>query len=231
MHSHILPGIDDGAASLEEAVEMARMACADGITVMAATPHGPGKNLSESLRRRDASLAELRQALDRENIPLRLIPGMEFMVTEHVMELACEYPDSFYGGAEQPSRILLLELFPGYDLRFCKDLLFQAQLKNIQLVLAHPERYSDFLQNIDLLKDLLDKGIILQFNAASMNKSWFHLRRKNAIMKLIRHKPAQIFLGSDTHDTKKRPPFLATARETICRKLGQPVWRQTTHFF
>ena len=208
MHSHILPGIDDGAASIEEALEMARIACANGITTMVATPHGPGKNLAKSLLRRDAALAELRQALERENIPLRLIPGMEFMVTDNVMELACEYPDAFYGGSEHPSRMLLLELFPGYDLRFCKDLLFQAQLKNIQLVLAHPERYADFLQNIDLLEELLDKGIILQFNAASLNKSWFHLRRKKAIRKLIQHKPTHIFFGSDAHDTKYRPPIL-----------------------
>ena len=109
--------------------------------------------------KRDAALAELRQALARENIPLRLIPGMEFMVTDNIMELACKYPDGFYGGAEQPSRMLLLELFPGYDLRFCSDLLFQAQLKNIQLVLAHPERYTDFMQNLGLLQDLPDKGL------------------------------------------------------------------------
>lgn len=231
MHSHILPGIDDGAASLEESVEMARIACANGITAMVATPHGPGKDLAESLRRRDAALAELRQALARENIPLRLIPGMEFMVTDNIMELACKYPDGFYGGAEQPSRMLLLELFPGYDLKFCKDLLFQAQLKNIQMVLAHPERYSGFLQNLDLLEELLDKGMILQFNAASLKKSWFHLRRKNAILKLIRHKPGQIFLGSDAHDTKHRPPILAIARETICHKLSLTAWQQITHFF
>lgn len=208
MHSHILPGLDDGAASIDEAIEMARIACANGITAMVATPHGPGNNLAESLRLRDAALAELRQALARENIPLRLIPGMEFMVMDDVMELACEYPDGFYGGAEQPSRMLLLELFPGYDLKFCKDLLFQAQLKNIQLVLAHPERYAGFLQNIDLFKDLLDQGIILQFNTASLNKSWFHLRHKKAIMKLIRYKPARIIFGSDAHDTKHRPPIL-----------------------
>ncbi|NMA19791.1 MAG: hypothetical protein GX927_04345 [Lentisphaerae bacterium] len=208
MHSHILPGLDDGAASLEEAVEMARIACANGITAMAATPHGPGNNLAESLLRRDAALAELRQALERENIPLRLIPGMEFMVMDNVMELACEYPGVFYGGAEQPSRMLLLELFPGYDLRFCKDLLFQAQLKNIQLVLAHPERYHGFLQNIDLFEELLDKGLILQFNTAALNKSWFNLRRKNAVKRLIRHKPSRIIFGSDAHDTKHRPPVM-----------------------
>ena len=208
MHSHILPGLDDGASSIEEAIEMARIACANGITAMVATPHGPGNNLAGSLLRRDTALAELRQALERENIPLRLIPGMEFMVMDDVMELVCEYPDVFYGGAEQPSRMLLLELFPDYDLKFCKDLLFQAQLKNIQLVLAHPERYAGFLQNIDLFAELLDKGIILQFNTAALNRSWFHLRHKNAVMKLIRHKPTHIIFGSDAHDTKYRPPIL-----------------------
>jgi protein-tyrosine phosphatase len=230
MHAHILPQIDDGASSLEEAVAMARIACADGVSVMAATPHGPGRSITESLRRRDIALEQLRRTLEHENIPLRLVPGMEFMATDNVIELANDHPSGFYGGSELQTRLLLLELFPSYDLRSCGDILFQAQLKNIRLILAHPERYQDFMRRLDVLENLLDKGIILQFNAASLAPGWLNRRRKNAILRLIHHSPGQVVLGSDAHDTERRSPILSTARKTIIDKLGQEVWRQANAF-
>jgi len=231
LHAHILPGVDDGPYSLDEAVDMARLACNDGVSVMAATPHGPGKNVVESLRLRDIALAQLRQALKRENIPLQLIPGMELMATDNVLALATQHPGVFYGANERPTNMLLVELFPEYDLRSLGDILFQAQLKNIQLILAHPERYHSFMRQLDLLKDLLDKGIILQFNAASLAASWINLRRKNAVLSLIRHNPGRTALGSDAHDRQRRKPILSIARKTILAKLGQQVWQQVNSAF
>ena len=230
MHSHILPGLDDGSPSLEVSLQMAHQAYADGITWMAATPHGPGADLAAGLRRRDAALTELRQALQQAGLPLRIIPGMEFMAGENILEKVSTQPGGFYGtGATAEgaaTHLMLIELFLGCDLTFCSELLFHAQLKNITLVLAHPERYPNFLKKGAFFQDLLEKGLYLQFNAHSLANGWLNRRQRNAILKLIRFCPNQIVLGSDAHDTSARPARLSEPQKTIEKKLGKAIWQK-----
>ena len=80
IHCHILPGFDDGASSLEEAVAMASMAASSGVTTIVATPHFPGK--ADSLRRMSELVDKyhlLQDTLSRREIPLTLIPGAEIL--------------------------------------------------------------------------------------------------------------------------------------------------------
>ena len=89
IHAHILPGIDDGAADMESALEMAAMAVESGVTIMVATPHSSAygrmqNHWGEQLVRR---VKDFRSALEQANIPLKIAPGMEIFGTPEVPEL------------------------------------------------------------------------------------------------------------------------------------------------
>lgn len=110
IHCHILPGVDDGAPSMEDSLEMARMAADSGVTDIIATPHcnlpgnGPKNYRSASLR---AAFSRLQQALDAEGIPLRIHPGAEVFCTPELPRLLDQRQLQTLGG----SRYLLVEFF------------------------------------------------------------------------------------------------------------------------
>ena len=108
IHCHILPGVDDGAPSMEDSLEMARMAADSGVTDIIATPHcnlpgnGPKNYRSASLR---AAFSRLQQALDAEGIPLRIHPGAEVFCTPELPRLLDQRQLQTLGG----SRSLLVD--------------------------------------------------------------------------------------------------------------------------
>lgn len=229
LHAHILPGLDDGASSLDDSLALARLAVADGITHMAATPHGPGEDLAVTIARRQVAMRLLQAALVQAAIPLTIIPGLEYCSDGNAIDNAIRHPDCFLIGLDAVnSRHLLLEIPPQISLSFIGHLLFKAQLQDISLILAHPERHRDFSQNLALLKELMDKGLVLQFNADNFTGGFFSRSPRRQMAALIRHNPDQAVIGSDAHDAVSRPPILSCARKRVCSELGEDVWQQIT---
>ena len=107
-------------------------------------------------------------------------------------------------------------------------LLFKAQLQDISLILAHPERHHEFSQNLALLKELMDKGLVLQFNADNFTGGFFSRSPRRLMAALIRHNPDQVVIASDAHDAVSRPPVLSCARKRICSDLGDEAWNHVT---
>lgn len=229
LHTHILPGLDDGASTLDDSLALARLAVADGITHMAATPHGPGIDLSKTIARRQEALHALKAALAQEAIPLTVIPGLEYCSDGNAIDNVIRHPECFLGyPSAANSRYLLLEIPPQISLGFISHQLFKAQLQNINLILAHPERHQEFSKNIRLLKELMDKGLILQFNADSFTGGFFSRLPRRQMTVLIRHNPDHVIIASDAHDPDWRPPVLSCARKPICSALGDDAWNQVT---
>src|SRR5262245_7376385 len=138
LHSHILPGLDDGAATLEEALAIGRMAAADGILTIAATPHSPASTAS---RRYDPTLireqvAALNAALAAEALDLTVVAGTEICYDGDLVGQLRRGALLPYGA----SRTVLLEL-PHDTLPPAIDqALFALQIAGYRVVLAHPER-------------------------------------------------------------------------------------------
>lgn len=230
LHAHILPGLDDGSSSLKESLVMAERAVADGITHLVATPHGPGPDPAATIVQRDQALAQLQTALADAAIPLQVLPGLEYYSDGHSIATCAAHPGCFLPSFATfgSSRHLLLELPPNVSMSFVAHQLFKAQLQDISLLLAHPERYFDFSQHHSLLCDLMDQGLYLQFNASSFVGSFWRQSFRRRLLALIRHNPHQAIIASDAHNATTRPPLLSTARKCILSAFDSATWRQLT---
>ena len=139
LHCHILPGVDDGAASLEESLSMARLAVDSGVRAIAATPHCDPESGFDNYRSRELAQRFLRleQAVQREKLPLRIHAGMEVFVTPSTPRLLREGQLLTLGG----SGYLLAEFDFQCGAAFAERMLSALRQEGVRPVVAHPERY------------------------------------------------------------------------------------------
>lgn len=165
LHSHILPGIDDGAATLEESLEMARAAVADGVTALAATPHvrGDYPTRPEEMER---LTAQVRDAVRREGIALELLTGGE-VALDVLPGLDDEALRRFGLGG---SRAHLLVEFPYAGWPLSLEFVTRGLVgRGITPVIAHPERNAEAQRAPERLAAVVDAGALLQLTAASLD--------------------------------------------------------------
>lgn len=166
LHIHILPGIDDGAQSPEDALEMARIAADSGVRAMAATSHGDFSHCDpeEYLNLYDRRLMEFRRLLEEHKIPVNVYSGMELMVNRSLLRLAEQRPLPGIGGG----RYLLVEFLFDTSGSLALERLKRLQRLGYQLILAHPERYEFAKRDPERLKEFYREGILLQVNRGSI---------------------------------------------------------------
>ena len=215
VHSHILPGLDDGAKTVEEFVAMARAAVAGGTTVMLATPHR--RDVTE-----DFSIAYLRELfekmvdeLDVQGIGLTLTLGME-------NHLDAELPEALARGEAltmNGTRYALVELpFFGHP-DWVEPALADIQESGFTPVLAHPERIEMLQHDPDLLRMFVERGILTQVTAGSVTGQWGD-EVKRLTHDLLRRGLVHI-LASDTHTPSgPRPPALLPGMEAAAGIVG-----------
>ena len=167
IHCHILPQVDDGAESLEDALEMARMAAESGVTHLIATPHcnlpyASDKNYASALlMERVLSLQEqIRQA----GIPLSLYPGCEVLCTPEVPKLIRQGKLLTLAN----SNYLLVEFFFDEDLSYMDDMLSAIAAEGLIPVIAHPERYDSIQHSPYVVERWFRNGYIIQLNKGSI---------------------------------------------------------------
>ncbi len=202
LHSHLLPGIDDGAPDLGTALEMARMAQASGVTVMACTPHilpGVYHNEGSDIRRR---VATLQAALDEHDISLRLIAGADVhMVPDMLAGLAegrlLPLGDSRYVLVEPPHNVAPVRM---------SEFFFSLQAGGYVPILTHPERLAWIEQRYDAIVRLARSGVWMQVTAGSLAGA-FGRRVRYWAERMLAEGLVHI-LASDAHDTRRRPPDL-----------------------
>lgn len=164
LHSHILPGLDDGARSDEEALEIARAAVADGVLTMAATPHVRSDYPTTPAAMENA-VAALRASLAAAGVALDVRGGGEIAL-DRLGDLSAEELRRFGLGG---TRYLLLETpYSGWPLGIAEQL-FRVQLAGFVPVLAHPERNGDVAADPGRLTALVEAGALVQLTASSLD--------------------------------------------------------------
>jgi protein-tyrosine phosphatase len=198
LHSHILPGLDDGPASLAGSCDLARAAVAAGTRTMVATPHvGPphGADPAEI----GPATAAFAEQLDERRIPLRVLPGAEIS-TERAAELdAGELAPLGLGG----SRWLLIEP-PFSGPVALEPLVLDLQSSGFGVVLAHPERCPGLRRDPAQLERLLELGALTSVTAGSLSGRFGGPVQAFALMLLESGWVHNV--ASDAHDARRRPP-------------------------
>lgn len=210
LHTHILPGLDHGPSDWDEAVAMCRIAVADGITALAATPH-VSEIFPNSSQRIEAAIDELRGRLGEAGVPLAVVAGGDYHIRP---DLARENVLTLGGNG----RYFLLE-FPYQLLPPRADAFIRVLLqRGLTPIVTHPERTISLQHDWRRLEPLVKEGALVQVTAGSLlghfgrpaaaaaerflKKGWVHL------------------LASDAHWARERVPQLAEGRDAAARLLG-----------
>ena len=230
LHCHILPGIDDGARTLEEAVEMCRAAAADGCTAMVATPHQRRGSWWNGDR---ARLAELRSAVaaalaqEAPELRFEVLAGAEVHVDGQLLAeaeaLAAFFtPDAGEGIVPLAgSRYLLLEFGGGEPPEAAADLVHELVVAGWRPILAHPEHIPWMAGDLAAVERLVALGALCQVTAMSVTGE-FGRRAQTDTLRLLDAGLAH-FVASDSHGVKRRPPGLSRARRAIAARWGEEL--------
>ena len=213
IHTHILPGVDDGAPDVAAAVEMAQVAAADGVRTIVATPHIRDDHPFDHARI-PALVEEVNAALRAAGLPVEVVAGGEVALTTTAALDAGGLRAFALGGGDH----LLVES-PYTDVGdLVERQLFDVQLKGFKPVLAHPERSPSFLSDIDRLRALVEeRGVLCSITADSM-AGRFGTTVSSFTAELFRAGLVHD-VASDAHDARKRSPRLLHGFEALDRTL------------
>lgn len=215
IHTHILPGVDDGAKKLPDAMKLLHMAYEDGTCAVVLTPHYRGRYRRNTPQELQSVLETLRCEVEKE------LPGMELYLGNEAgwqREL---------GEKVVEGRVLTLHDTPFVLLEFDFGCLRSHVLDGVMDVvncgytpiIAHAERYDIFRKDKKLADEVLAMGAMLQLNADSVvGKRGFGLKR--CCHRLLKHGQAH-FIASDAHDPEHRPPLLKECFRYVSKRYGE----------
>ena len=209
LHSHILPRIDDGARSLEDSLDIARAAVADGITVIAGTPHVRDDWPTDASVMKHR-VAELRAALEQAQIPIEVRPGGEIAI-EWLERLPMDELRRF-GLGGNPRYLLVETPYYGWPLGLAERL-FSLLASGITPVLAHPERNVEVQSQPERLVPIVEFGVLVQVTAASVDGR-IGRGARDCGLELIEHGLAHM-LASDAHHASVRAVGMAAATRAV----------------
>jgi protein-tyrosine phosphatase len=225
LHCHYLPGIDDGAQTLEESLELARAAIKAGIHVAVMTPHvHPGRYENNAASIEDMCAA-FQRVLAHNEIPLELRAGGEVRISENIIRMV-EEGEIPYLGQLAGYRVLLLE-FPHSHLTVGAEKLVDWLLdRRIRPLIAHPERNKEVMRNPDKLRPLIERGCLLQLTGASI-MGRFGKPAEECATQLIEREWASA-VATDAHNLEHRPPCLDEAYAALARIGGEALALELT---
>jgi protein-tyrosine phosphatase len=199
LHSHFLPGLDDGAETLEESLEMLKGFADFGYTKVITTPH-----LIHEFYKHDENVIRERcqwmnEQLSIVGINLVIEPAAEYFLDDHFMQRVEAEDNTFITFGK--NKFLLFETPVMNEPIYLKQALFKLRMMGYNPVMAHPERYAYLQFKFDKVQELFDGGLYLQINIMSLAGYYNKVAQKLA-EKLI-DKDMVHFLGSDCHKPKQ----------------------------
>lgn len=214
LHSHMLPGVDDGAADEQQALEMARQAVAEGVKIQACTPHiypGVYPNTGPDIL---ARVAWFQNLLDFERIPLRVVAGADVHIAPNLVQRiragdVLTLNNSKYILIEPPHHILPPRT---------EQIFFNLQAAGYHPILTHPERMTWIDQRYDLIKSLVKSGVWMQLTAGALTGR-FGPRATYWSERMLDEGMVHV-VATDAHDPVRRRPAWAEAVEALRARVG-----------
>ena len=213
-HCHLLPGLDDGAATWDDALAMARLAVADGISTAIVTPHQLGTNRQLEGPAIRAKTAHLQEFLNQNNVPLAVAPGAEVRIEPDLIEKVRQ--GEVLTLADR-GRYVLLEL-PHEVYLPLDDMLENLRRCGLTGILAHVERNHGVLAQPSVIGPLVEAGCLIQVTAGSITGNFGPVVQKLAC-RLIEQGHAH-FVATDAHGAKRRRPQMRRAFQKTVELAG-----------
>lgn len=205
IHSHIIPGIDDGSKNMEMTLEMLKNTEKEGIKEIVATPHYLLEYGEATIEEVKEHVNKINLILEKEKIDLKVYSGQEVYFTEKIIE---DYIEGKIGTIND-SRYMLIELpMQRFD-KNTFDFLYELQVRDIIPVIAHPERYKFFIENPSFINNFINEGYLFQVNAGSIEGKFGGNVRKT--VNIFLENNIYSFIGSDAHNNNSRNTGLKNA--------------------
>jgi protein-tyrosine phosphatase len=214
IHCHILAGIDDGARTVADSIEMAHAAVREGIDTIIATPHHKNGRYENTKQAIIKKTAELNEVLKAENIPLTVLPGQEPAIHGELLKGITLGEVSTLNNTQY----IFIELPSGHVPRYTEKLLYDLQMEGKIPVIVHPERNQEIIERPELLYQLIKKGALSQVTASSIG-GIFGKKIRSFSEQLIEANLVH-FIATDAHNTNKRGFHLAHAYDYIDTRYG-----------
>jgi len=226
IHSHLLPGIDDGAANLEQSLALARHAVADGITHMVVTPHIQPDVYENNRVSIMAAFKCFQAGLIKDAIPLHIAMAAEMRLCPEILPMI-EKDDIPLFEAIDGRKTMLLEL-PHSHVPMGTDQMISWLLKqDIDVLIAHPERNKELMRKQDKIALLHDLGCQFQITARSVIGGFGEPSEQ--VAEYILKQGWCDVLASDAHNLQHRPPELSRAEQVAAKIIGELDAAKLTH--
>lgn len=216
IHCHILPGVDDGAKDEQESEQMLKIAYAEGIRKIVATPHYYAGIDSGELEKREKAFEKLKVLAKKTASDLEIFPGAEIFYESEIL-------DELRQGKVPTlnhTRYVLVEFPTDIDYSYIFHAVQNLQYTGKRPVIAHIERY-DALKSEAHVRSLVETGAWMQVNAASLtgHRSW---STRRYLLKLMRLGLVRV-IGTDAHGSNHRPPKMQECAAYLEKKLGREL--------
>jgi protein-tyrosine phosphatase len=214
IHTHILPGIDDGSKSWEMTAEMCRIAIADGTTHVVATPHSNDVYTYH----RERFIDMLGQLHDTADGRLAFSLGCDFHFSRENITDALGHPRRYTIGDTQ---YLLIEFHDrGIPATVNDDILSLLSCGMLPII-THPERNQPLLKDPEMVLELVELGCLVQVTADAITGSW-GLRSQRMAEWLLQRRAIHV-IASDAHDPVRRRPVISEARAAVVEMAGENI--------
>ncbi|OJF91865.1 tyrosine-protein phosphatase [Alkalibacterium sp. 20] len=216
LHCHILPGIDDGAKTLEESIDMAEAAVSEGITHILATPHHMNRNWMNDKQKVMPLVKQLQAELDQRQIELTIFPGQEVRLYGEVLK---DMEDNKILFVDETKQYVLIE-FPTESIpTYTERLFYDLQSHGKTPIIVHPERNHEIIEHPNRLKNLVDKGALAQLTAASYTGGFG--KKIEKLSKQLIEANLVHFIASDAHNTTNRSFHMKEAYALLAEDYGR----------
>ena len=215
IHSHILPGVDDGSDSLEMSIRMLRRAADDGISGIILTPHNKPGHRHRHFSEMKSRVEGLRKMMSEGSINIDLYMGSELYYRNGLLEeLANDLAGTMAG-----SRYVLVEFNPLEDYDYIRNGIYSLLTGGYYPILAHVERYQNVCAKKYGIDDLIEMGCYIQVNAGSLMRN-AGAKTRRLVKNILKQRQAH-FIATDAHDLGKRAPYLSDCAHFISKKYGE----------
>ena len=215
MHSHLIPGIDDGSKNMEESIQLIKRLSGYGLRKIITTPHIMAEYYRNTPEIINMGLEDLRRAIKNEGISIEIEAAAEYYMDEIFLEKIKDGEEILTFG----DKYILVETGFINKPQMLLEIIFQLEMAGLKPILAHPERYQYLIADKGLLQDLTDRKIIFQVNLLSL--TGFYSKPVKDFGEMLVETGLVRFFGTDCHNPRYLDMMETLPKSKLYSKIKQ----------